>query len=354
MIMQIDMHFYATYAIARLAGLNQNAATIVATSAQFVDDATDNNSEKNPNQEMLFAICTAHHLAQSAQISLMHKELHRLVWVPFHFFPAGYGNTLEEKLVCEQDSEMVNLMFANHLETYNKAFYLHLLGIAAHVYMDTFSHYGFAGLCSPINEVDGGSINLRLESDTTRSYITGKAVNFWRKCEAEVTSHIGEKGSRGLGHGAVATYPDRPYLSWDFNYDASGYSRDMHSGERNNQATFWQSLVRLHEKLSKAAAMLAGQDNTSKPIPETEIKSILAFEGEKAERVEKWQAFIRDHLGDGEVTYEGEAWNEQKTQFDTVQAPNHIGDCYRFHQAASYHRWYVLKDLLPEHGVYAV
>lgn len=352
--MQIDMHFYATYAVARLAGLSQESAQTVATAAQFVDDATDNNSEKNTNNEMLFAICTAHHLAQSAQISLTHEDVHRLVWVPFHFFPAGQGETLEEKLVCQTDSGLVNQMFTNHLGASNKSFYLHLLGIASHVYMDTFSHYGFAGLCSPINEVDGSSINLHVQSDDTHSYIFNKALKFWNKCEAEVMSLGGEIGSRGLGHGAVATYPDRPYLTWDFNYDSADYSRSMHSGARDNQATFWQAIVRLHEKISAAIPHLSDQQTAPQPLPEQAIKAILAFEGGKEERVEKWQQFIQEHLGDGLVEYQGDEWNEQKTEFDSLPTPEHIGDCYRFHQAASFHRWYVLKDLLPEHGIYVV
>ena len=36
--MQIDMHYYGTYAMARAAGLNRETARTVATSSQFVDD----------------------------------------------------------------------------------------------------------------------------------------------------------------------------------------------------------------------------------------------------------------------------------------------------------------------------
>ena len=36
--MQLDMHYYATYAMARAAGIEPDDARIIATSAQFVDD----------------------------------------------------------------------------------------------------------------------------------------------------------------------------------------------------------------------------------------------------------------------------------------------------------------------------
>ena len=38
--MQIDMHYYGTYALARAAGLQAEAAKVIATAAQYVDDNT--------------------------------------------------------------------------------------------------------------------------------------------------------------------------------------------------------------------------------------------------------------------------------------------------------------------------
>ncbi len=36
--MQIDMHYYGVYTLARAAGVNREAAEVIATVAQFVDD----------------------------------------------------------------------------------------------------------------------------------------------------------------------------------------------------------------------------------------------------------------------------------------------------------------------------
>ncbi|NQT09546.1 MAG: hypothetical protein HQ573_00015 [Desulfobacteraceae bacterium] len=44
--MQIDMHYYGTYAMARAAGITRNAAKVIATAAQFVDDNAAKNSIK--------------------------------------------------------------------------------------------------------------------------------------------------------------------------------------------------------------------------------------------------------------------------------------------------------------------
>ena len=44
--MQIHMHYYGTYAMARAAGITRNAVKIIATAAQFVDDNAAKNSIK--------------------------------------------------------------------------------------------------------------------------------------------------------------------------------------------------------------------------------------------------------------------------------------------------------------------
>ena len=223
--MKIDMHFYGTYAIARMAGFDPKQAEIIATSAQYVDDATDNNSEKNSNQEMLFTISTAHHLADITGLSFRHPEKHRLVWVPFHFYPGGKGKTLEEKLLCLRDSPIVNQMLENHLLMDKKVYYLYLLGIAAHVYMDTFAHYGFSGICSDLNAIEDGSINLHVKPGTLFDHLKKKGQDFIDRFKSEGAEVL----SRGLGHGAVMSYPDKPYLSWDFTYEQNRYDNGRES-----------------------------------------------------------------------------------------------------------------------------
>ena len=361
--MKIDLHFYGTYAIARLAGFEPTEAQIIATAAQFVDDATDNNSEKNSSGEMLFSIATAHHLKDAGSNSFFHPEIHRLIWVPFHFYPGGRGDTLEEKLLCTKNSEIVNKMFDNHLAfDTEKPFYLHLLGVASHVYLDTFAHYGFSGICSTLNEVIGESISLNTSDEDLKSRIESKSLAFFGDCQDEIKnffiqikSSAGEKLSRGLGHGAVSTYPDQPYLNWHFTYEEARYGNGKQSGERNNQKTYLEGLQELHKKLSIGAKKRYSTPNI-REIPEKPIKDILALESDNTNnRCDAWKKFIADEIDDGkEAHYLGGEWNRQKDGFNTLNPPNHISNCYRFHQAAVYHRWYSLKDLFPEHGIYVV
>lgn len=346
--MQIDMHFHATHAIALLAGLSKEDALIVATAAEFVDNATENNSEETANREILFAISTAHHLAESVLNSWTHKQKHRLVWVPFHFLPGGEGNTLEEKLLCVKNSDIAKEMFEHHIKQSDKEFYYHLLGIASHVYLDTFSHYGFSGIASKLNEIAGKSIKFEVKDEKIKNHIVEKAMKFAAKYGNEAL----EFGSKGLGHGAVATYPDRPYLTWEFEYEHSrGKNNRTKFGPRPNPETFFEGLKELHHYLSQATSNTSGTRSFSQV--EDEIRGILATEGKKQERCDLWIKFIKKHFNE-ESIYPGDDWNKEKDEFENSDPSKGVGECYRFHQAAAIHRWYVMKDLLPKHKIYCL
>jgi len=156
--MQKDMHYCGTYAMAIAAGIPKHDAAVIAYAAQFVDDSTRYDSGIHSDGGLLFGITTAHHPHQSLirlpTDHLSGLEEQRKIWIPFHFFPGGKGNTFHEKILCVKDGDIVQEMLANHLAVCRqKAYALELMGICAHVYADTFSHYGFSGMTSPCNEI---------------------------------------------------------------------------------------------------------------------------------------------------------------------------------------------------------
>ena len=59
--MQIDMHYYGAYAMARAAGLERETARVVATSAQFVDDNAARSQVTFWNGVRIDTEATAHH-----------------------------------------------------------------------------------------------------------------------------------------------------------------------------------------------------------------------------------------------------------------------------------------------------
>ena len=174
--MQTDMHFYGTYVLARAAGIPADDAKTIAYAAQFVDDSTQQDSTRHADGGLLYGIARARDAVGCAIIANIDPGEQRRVWVRFHFIPGGEGETLVERLLCVKNSDIAREMIEHHIDVKLSSceFRFKLVGIAAHVYMDTFSHYGFSGIGSEYNQVDGDSFKLiGVESDEMKSYMEG-------------------------------------------------------------------------------------------------------------------------------------------------------------------------------------
>lgn len=262
-------------------------------------------------------------------------------------------------------------MQSNHLSCCTSEFGLHLAGITAHVYADTFSHYGFSGVSSRGNKVHQESFELdeNLEPEI-KDYILSKAQGFFdsryelfpniKKSLAELfeqsQANIAEFGG-ALGHGSVATYPDRPYLSWRFNYEDEGRTD---SGWRHNQETFLEACQELHcffSHIAKERPEYASAKSLSFSDIEPRVKEILAVQKPKQGRIDAWQCAARAGAF-GEKTeippYSSQVWSNE---WEALKLPSTKSDqanktnIYKFYRAAAYHRVYVLRDLLPKHGL---
>ena len=405
------MHYYGTYAIARAAGLKPQDAKIIAYSAQYVDDSNHTNDEVHNDGGMLYEIATAHHWKQAGKgywiykikeslIKIFtHRKIgnveQRRVWVPFHFYPGNQGDTFSKKLICRKNSTLVNEMFDNHIEQLkNTPYILQLIGIASHVYMDTFSHYGFSGKSSRENKVKSDSFMFKnyekehkkhilnfnkkwkgeyitenwrnkslwvslLSSLAHKIPILHKWIHWFINLKRKVKSSGAEIGSGALGHGPVGELPDRPYLIWRFSYE----NKDEVS-ERNNPKTYLEGCENLYLKLKKFSNLYYSSnqpiENNFSTIKES-IKEILSFYGEKGERTKKWIEYIKENklfnAEDNELeflNYNKEEWENQKLkEFHNLPTSSAIANLpiYKFHQAADYHRHYTLKELLPKHGL---
>ncbi len=360
--MQTDMHFYGTYTMARAAGIPVCDSKTIAYSAQFVDDSTQQDSKSHKDGGLLYGIATAHHPIGAAVNSMMNHEEQRRVWVPFHFIPGGEGESMEEKLICVKNSKIANEMMKHHLQLAmdRTAYGLELLGIGAHVYMDTFSHYGFSGISSKYNAVKGGSIKfIGVQDANVKKYIKKKKYEFFLKFFRETISFFGEEFSRALGHGGVATYPDRPFLHWQVKFEEE-FSGNNAREDRNNPDTFLEGCEGLHRYFSEFSKQNY-PDNGHKlfgDIKET-VSGIIKYEGKKDARIDKWLDAIKEgHLfkpeeNEHDMSYKASEWEDEKKNFDKLESSaralrTHV---YRFHQAAALHRYYVLKDLLPANGI---
>lgn len=356
--MQIDMHYYGVYALAYTAGMNPETARIVATSSQFVDDLADKIEINFHDAGQFNCIATAHHSVDTDNID---KDDQRNVWVPFHFIPGNYGSSFTEKLVCTKDSKISQSMLQDALDATVRAHGPYRIGIAAHVYADTFSHYGFSGVSSRLNRVDNGTINLNNVSDGMIQYITNKAERIFQSKEyltENIKSMFAEGLSGALGHGAVATYPDRPYLIWDFEYEEPARP----SGVRNNPLTYLEACEKLFDFFRRVIS--TNQDYKNPGAGDVEFSKIkdavfgiLNFQGKEEERSNKW----REAASLGEITdekftipdYDGMNWLEQLNDLRSGDSSEIIlNDAgFLFSVAAHEHRDHVIHHLLPMYNI---
>ena len=176
---------------------------------------------------------------------------------------------MSERFLCRKDSGIAREMIDRNLSPADKPFGLHLAGITAHVYADTFSHYGFSGVSSRWNRIDSSSFDLVDVEPEILDYIRKRESRFREKYGEEagelpnirdperwnvgLSSAISRLRDRSVsdaaeilsgapGHGAALTYPDRPYLRWRFDYE---YPRKRSSGLRHNSATFLEGCEKL-------------------------------------------------------------------------------------------------------------
>ena len=370
--MQIDMHYYGTYAMARAAGLTINAAQMIAQCAQFVDDAAEEEALHFDDGGAVYGEPTAHHngqvLVQYATQQVSGNDLtQRQIWVPFHFLPGNQGSSFSDRLKCRRNSLIAQKMVAHNLTLAKEEFALQLVGITAHVYADTFAHYGFSGVSSRSNRVDGDSFRFSNVNPDTFDYLQGKQKSFLTKSKDWLVDNFrswiaeGVANATGaLGHGAVMTYPDLPYLEWEFCYEGSDI-RQTH----NNPETFLEACEQLHGMFRIFASRCHSSYQDPGAFVSFEkmrptLQSILAVMHGKTMRIQAWKNALEDRslYGRSETLpdYNGKNWinelAEMKGSLQTTPSSDmRENPIFHYFQAARHHRSFILRELLPDHGL---
>lgn len=358
--MQIDMHYYGTYAMARAAGLKKDTAKIIATAAQFVDDNAEKESINFRDGGRVDAEATAHHAFDRKNVDL---EDQRKIWVPFHFLPGNEGTSYTERLICRRNSKIAAEMVAFNLSLSNQPYTLPLIGITAHVYADTFAHYGFSGISSRRNKVVNDSFTFYDLSTKMEKYILEKAEKFREDYHKEsgfldnVKSWFAEALSGALGHGAAVTFPDRPYLMWQFEYEDPKYM----SPRRNNPETFLEGSEGLHNlfrQFAQARPDLAEKKYADFASIKNVVSGILNLQRPKKGRIKAWQDAAKGgqlFAGGGETIpiYNSNNWLNERDNLrreKDSQVATRLA-IFRYYQGAAVHRIHVLRNLLPSHGL---
>lgn len=354
--MQFDMHFYGVYALARAAGVKPKIARTIAHASQFVDDAIEDEAVVLEEQDRAILPTMTSHKPIDYQNTIPGDQWK--VWVPFHFLPGNDENakTFLEKMVCRKNSLPAKQMLEHALKHKEESFGPHLAGITAHVYADTFAHHGFVGLSRDWNRVKNESVKIHVDSRSIKNYLLAKFETF----QTRVVGMLAE--TVPVGHGAVGTFPDRPYLQWEYEYEPLDKYGSRKPVDRKNLDDFTKACERLHNFFGAFAT-----DNTSNGDPDSprswlsiadRIHSILKENRPMDERIEKWKKAISSNDlfsatdEDKIIGYSKKAWKSANIIFYFDSGGNvENSDACLYIKAAWKHRNYVFHELLPGIGL---
>lgn len=363
--MQIDFHHAVTYVIARHAGFDHAQAEIIAYCSQYVDDATNSGTITFETKAMYTRIYSAHKMLDPRNFNELSNHH---VWIPFHFLPGNGGEPADrkpsggfiERIICRPDSfvagDMLRACIADRAASYG----LHRLGITMHVYADTWAHQGFAGVSHEVNSV---SVLDDIEEPAKSAWkkFKEKAEDVWSRIKSKFV-----KNTLPLGHGCALTFPDMPYLQWQYK-DYLG-----HDVNRNNTEDFMKAADAMCRAMQRYRANDPDAAVSGLPPAEREkirsmLSSIIDVDGDK--RHMKWlEAIGQGHFGFGAVNLRYQAKGLDSWKYEALGTeeevdagdekfpydPSFLKSNWKlFHDALQAHRFTVIYDILPRYGICA-
>jgi hypothetical protein len=356
--MNIDFHYGYVYVAARLADMPRADAEVVAHACQYIDDSTVDGILDFRQGQSYERFAAAHSMIDYRN---MVSSKDRVVWAPFHFIPGGSGETLEEKAVCQKNSPIAIEMMRSTLELCrDRDNALHRLGVALHVYMDTWAHHGFSGVLSRMNVVH------KLHSD---DHAEGTWESKLKATLGEIFEDVGidfiDLVSK-LGHGAALHFPDLPWAKWRY---VNGLGQEI---KRVNLPDF----VDAADAACKVVRAFLKQTSDFENLPGlgADARNAIAklMDANRSEDANERLRVVMDAVRDGRISGLAEdlppyvpkgkgSWKFIATGIESA-TDDGIGkplwseafensDYRKFHDAVKEHRSHVMQEILPQHGI---
>jgi hypothetical protein len=348
--MQVDFHHGVTYVLARLAGFGPGDASIIAASSQYVDDAVESGAVTFDNGAMYKRISSAHKMLDYRNCEELASHL---VWVPFHFLPGNGGcpagqdpdGTFIRKVVCVPNSPVAQDVLRWSIAQGRLPYGLYRLGITMHVYADTWAHQGFAG----VNHVINHATDLAGPDGKPDDSLADKLKNYFLNTALP------------LGHGAVLSNPDKPFLVWSY---TNGLGERVQRDNPRDYLEACDCMVRAMQRFRAGddQAPAAGPRNADRDMLDRLLRTITHPDG--TDRHVAWLSAIEQgafSFGPEKVSYVGEgegSWKHQALGEASggkyAYRPEFLGSHWkRFHDALQAHRFDVLHHILPAYGICA-
>jgi len=317
--MDIEFHYYVTFIAALRAGFKPEDAYLLSYSSQYVDDNT---------RKFIISKNTAdeynNYKSQTIDITKPEKDLMRIYPI-FHFMP-GNKEEIESGSASRKDGKyhVLNTIPDNSnaqeiLKEALKTRDLYRIGIATHMYADTFAHQNFVGYYESFNGMKG----------------------------------ILEKVIPDVGHADAQHSPDLPGLIWE----------DLRLIRRNstvdNKERFITAAAAIFVKFRKYVdpACPATQVLRDKAALTTEIEKAIGNHDEHNENRKNRINCYKEAIGKNFKEYDENGWFDETVNKGFLAPinpwatykwkPNYKdSNWYKFQEAVKTHQWFAMDNVI--------
>ena len=321
--MQMDFHYYATYAAAVLAGYSHEEALDIAYSAQFVDECTTTLLGKLEAPRIAATTQMSMELVD-AKTDIMGLQDITRIWSSFHFLPRdlyapkkkGCGKLYMNKyrLICGPNGELVKDTVDNAKRASEpNQFNYQAIGIAMHVVADTWAHMHFAGTPSlAINNTndyfyemfdDGTSrkISFKHNPITPDDLEKGAySASMYQSFESNIMN---------LGHGRAGHLPDYSFIVYKYLPAWNGYNEVIKDNPSDYNKAFRQ-LIYAMKCIREGKQFETGvYDEAAVQGYEDEINAIIKKRQHMA--CDEWKSFGEKLSGQSIPDYDVKTYQEE-------------------------------------------
>lgn len=247
--MQRDAHYYAILAFCRACGFTKKSAHVVAYASQYVDDAKINLMYINNVSDIIehdiidnkpaffnMATCQSYFRIETFNYEAMVNNT-----IAFHFVPGCKGENFTKKLRCKEEGPVI----LDILEDVLLEDDLIKLGIILHAFADSYTHQGFSGMLSKVNDIKNCDAKTKVNLG-----LLDIILRIFKQLNPEKYEEYFHGIMPAYGHGQAREYPDIPDLVWSYEYDYSDEFNDSYKEVKiDNKERFHRAFLSIRKYL---------------------------------------------------------------------------------------------------------